>query len=691
MHALERSTAARARRGGLAAVSGMFLALSAGCSGAASTQGRFVAVHNAFVALGLNQVGHISEGSLAEGGTARFPMELDAQCHTFVAFGGDGARDIDVSLLDANNQRVAGDTSHDSQATLQFCPPAHGRYTLALRMAAGGGSYVLSSWRGAAHGASGGAAAAAGGSDTGTCQSPIPIQIGQTVTGDTSHGRSANAGSCLGEGTAPELVYSLTLEHRLLVTVAAEQDYDGAIYIRSGCEEPQSEPGGTACNDDDNDTSHSRVSTVLEPGTYFIFADGYGDAHGSFTLTVTGGDVPSPQEVCQQATALAVGQAVSGQTSGDANVFQGTCAAHTPGPDHVYRLEVPQESRLQLFQESDYDGALYVRRACADTSTELACNDDAEDVQHSRINTVVPPGTYYVFTDGYSAQASGNFTLEADLSPVAGGSGMAGDTCADAQPLTNGQTVDGNTFLAHDDVVTPCGAPQEGYDTVYRLDVTSRSHVRLFLESSDNRQAVIYLTRGCGTAAASAANASIACRAGAIGDDNAVDAVLDRGTYYVVIDSAQPRAFGRYRLTAHIEDIGALERVCRSAPALHTGQTVTGTTSGDDRFQSTCAGGSHNAESLYRVVLRRRSFVRLALTSTTPNYDPSIYLRSNCTDPSTERACNDNVPGDTRHSLIEATLDAGTYTVFIDGFGTSGPNAHPNAGGYSLEVTINPQ
>ncbi|MEI8256343.1 MAG: hypothetical protein WCJ30_11785, partial [Deltaproteobacteria bacterium] len=387
----------------------------------------------------------------------------------------------------------------------------------------------------------------------------------------------------------------------------------------------------------------------------------------------------------QQAIALTVGQAMSGQTSGDANVFQGTCANHTPGPDHVYRLEVPQESRLQLYQESDYDGALFVRRACADASTEVACNDDADDVQHSRINTIVPPGTYYVFSDGYSAQASGSFTLEADLAPVAGGSGMAGDTCADAQALTNGQTVEGNTFLAHDDVTTPCGAPQEGYDAIYRIDVPSRSHVRLFFESNDNRQGVIYLTRSCGTSSPSPANANIACRAGAIGDDNAVDAVLDRGTYYVVVDSAQPRAFGRFKLTARIEDLAALDRVCRAAPALRTGQTVTGTTAGDDRFQSTCAGGSHNPENLYRVVLRRRSFVRLALTSTTAGYDPSIYLRSNCTDISTERACNDDVPGDTRHSLVEATLDAGTYTVFVDGFGTH------NAGAYSLEVTINPQ
>jgi hypothetical protein len=688
MHVFDRRPAIDAGCISRLAIPGLFLALAVGgCSGAASTQGRFVAVHNAFDALGLNQVGHISEGSLGEGGTARFPMELEGQCYTFVAFGGDGARDIDVTILDANNQRVAGDSSHDAQASVQFCPPTRSRYTISLRMTAGGGSYVLGSWRGGLRGGGigGTAVANAGEGGAGTCSQPIPIQIGQTLSGDTTHAGSNQVGSCLGEGNAPELVYQLQVERRMLVTVAAEQDYDGALYIRSNCEDAQSEPGG-ACNDDDNDTSHSRVSAALDPGTYYIFADGFSDNHGSFTLTVTGGDVPSPAEVCQQASALTPGQAMSGQTSAssDPNVFQASCANHAPGPDHVYRLDVPQESRLQLFQESDYDGALYVRRACADQNSEIGCNDDAEDVQHSRINTIVPPGTYYVFTDAYSAQGSGSFTLEADLAPVAGGSGMSGDSCTDAQPLTNGQTVDGNTFLAHDDVTTPCGIAQDGYDTIYRLEITGRSHVRLFFEGNDNRQGVIYLTRACGTGGA-AANANIACRAGAIGEDNAVDAVLDRGTYYVVVDSAQARAFGRYRLATRIEDIAALERVCRAATPLRSGQTVTGTISGDDRFQSTCAGGSHNPENLYRLNIRRRSFVRLALTATSPNYDPSIYLRANCSDPSTERACNDDVPGDTRHSLIETTLEPGTYTVFVDGFGQH------STGSYSLETTINPQ
>ncbi len=653
--------------------------LALGCSaGSGSPHNRLVAVHNALAALGMGMVGHVSEGSLGENNSVRIPVQVDAACYTFVAFGGGGVRDIDLTITDASNQRVAGDTSHDQQATVQHCFAARGAYTVAVRMAAGSGTYALSSWRGGAGGAATpGAAVAAGGGATGsTCSNPIAIQIGQTVTGDTSHSANNQTGSCHGEGEAPENVYSLQIERRQQITVSAEQDYDGALYIRSGCDDERSE---LACNDDQDDTRHSRVVAVLDPGTYYVFADGFADNRGNYTFTVTAADVPSPQDVCQNATALTLGHPISGSTANDVNVFQATCAQGARGPDRVYRFEVPQESRVQVAQESDYDGVLYMRRACADPTSEVACNDDVEDTQHSRINSIVPPGTYYLFSDGFTPTGSGNFTLEVNAVPVAGG-GAPGDTCADAQAITAGASVEGDTLRARDDVQPPCAVQQDGYDVVYRLDVQNRSRVRLWFEHADiGQNAVIWLARACN---ASQANASIACRAGAVTEEHAIDQVVDRGQYYVVVDSTTARAFGRFRLRAQVEDVAALERACRAARPLTNHQTVTGTTAGDDHFQASCAGHTRSAENLYRIVLRRRSFVRLALTTTT--HDGALYIRRDCTNATSEVACNDDAP-DTRHSLVESTLDPGTYTVFVDGF------AQGQNGAYSLEATITPQ
>ena len=91
------------------ALTGMLLGATLGCAGSSGLlHTRFSAVHNTLTTMGVSQLGPLSEGSLAEGATARFPVELDARCHTFVAFG-DGARDVELNVLDANNQRVAGD------------------------------------------------------------------------------------------------------------------------------------------------------------------------------------------------------------------------------------------------------------------------------------------------------------------------------------------------------------------------------------------------------------------------------------------------------------------------------------------------------------------------------------------------------------------------------------------------------
>ena len=675
-------TTRRTRRWGAAPSLGAVMAAFAmSCTSSGGIQPRFTAVHNTLASLNIAQLGSLSEGSLSEGGRVQFPLELQARCYTFVGFGGDGARDVDLEVLDNNNARVAGDNTHGPQAAATYCARTAGRYNLALRMTAGAGTYLIGRWEGSAP--AGFAGGAAGGGGVGTCATAIPITPGQTVQGNTAEGGSNQNGSCVGveEGNgAPEIVYSFTLERRQLVTVTMETtgNFDGTLYLRAACEEGESE---VVCNDDDGDTSHSRISAPLDPGTYYIFADGFGRNRGRFSLTLQAADVPSTAEVCQNAAALPPNTPVTGQLSNqDHDIFHARCGGNARGPERVYSLAVPRESRLQLHAESDFDAVIHVRRACADANSELACNDDAEDIQHARLNTVLQEGTYYVYADGFHANAAGNYTLEADLAPIAGGS-TPGDTCADAVPLTPGTAVEGNTLQAHDDLASPCGAPQEGYDVVYRLEVPNRARARVWFEQSDlGQQGTITVVRDC----AQIANAREQCRAGAMGEQGAFDQVLDAGTYFVVVDSAQPRAFGRFRLNARLEDAAVVERLCRTAPLLVSGRAVTGTTNGEDRFQASCAGGARSPENLYRLRVVRRSAVRIAVESTSQGYDPAIYLRQTCATASTERACNDDA-GDTRHSLIETTLEPGLYTVFVDGFSQN------NHGSYSLTATVTPQ
>lgn len=82
--------------------------------------------------------------------------------------------------------------------------------------------------------------------------------------------------------------------------------------------------------------------------------------------------------------------------------------------------------------------------------------------------------------------------------------------------------------------------------------------------------------------------------------------------------------------------------------------------------------------------MRRRSAVRVSVTSTTSGYDPAVFIRQTCAQSTTERGCNDDA-GDVQHSQVEATLEPGTYTVFVDGY------ANRNSGAYSLECQVTPQ
>lgn len=85
-------------------------------------------------------------------------------------------------------------------------------------------------------------------------------------------------------------------------------------------------------------------------------------------------------------------------------------------PDRVYRLVLRRRSTVRISSEqTEWDGAIYLRSDCTDATTELGCNDDAGDNRHSMIETELEAGTYYLFMDGFSTSSSGDFTLDVEV------------------------------------------------------------------------------------------------------------------------------------------------------------------------------------------------------------------------------------------------------------------------------------
>ncbi len=649
----------------------LFALMWLSCSGAERGPGsRIIAIHNALQAIGFQQVGDFSEGSLDQGGSQQFTFELeDEGCYVFVAIGGSGVRNLDLELISPEGVQLATDTTTDHQAVLQVCSETSGEHTVRVTMERGGGRYLLAEWAGGDLDL--GTGLGLGPSEPeGSCGRPLTLELGQTVSGNTSGATELATGRCIPRSNAPDLAYEFTLEERAQVCFDMTSTYDGALILQRECGMPHSE---IACNDDYPDTRHSALREALEPGTYYLLATGYGDGRGSFSITSAVAETPNPAEVCRQAPQLTPGQDVTGTTAGClADTFQATCAAGARSPEKVYQLNVAARSRVRIeASTTTHDGALYIRRNCTDAASEIVCNDDYIDNRHSLLTATLDPGTYYLFADGYAEGEQGAFTIRAQVAQL-GGAPVPGDNCTSAQPLAPG-TLRGSTMSAGADLTGSCADSQDAPDLVYALNLSENSRVRVRPVRADMLVAM-YIQSTCGDVAS-----EVTCvAAGPRNPAPMLERVLNAGNYFLVVDGVDQNEFGDFEMNVEITSTREIEQQCRQAPLLRPGNAVTGSTSGTDEFHASCAGGARSPENIYRLQLRRRRLVRLSLDST---YDGALYIRRSCLDETTEVACNDD-HRDTRHSLIEVTLDRGTYYVFVDGFSTN------NQGQYTLELEL---
>lgn len=655
------------------------LLLSLACGGARPTGGgalepRFLAVHNTLSSMGLAQVGPIHEGVLGEGGEARSMLSLPAGCFTIVVIGGSGLRDIDATLLDAHGNPIAHDTSGQAQAVLRPCLESLDSYVLAIKALAGAGSWVSEAWAGGL----GPGALTAGASGPsrfqadGTCAAPLPLSSG-VVAGSTTRGESNAAGSC-GPSDSNEIVYALTTTGRTRATFDVEATFDSVLYVRKDdCADANAE---IECNDDSSDRKHSHIDTVLEPGKYFVFVDGYGHEAGDFKLTVALAEAQALIDRCHRAASLVDGVVQWATNAGMNDDAQATCGAGAQGPDAAWRAEIPTRSRVRIVEHSDeVVPVVHVRRACSDSQSEIACGESGATAGDASITGTFEPGTYYVFADTHERNSTGRYGLLLQTAPP-GGSGSTADSCTDASLLAGGPTgsVQGDTFSARDDVSGSCGGAGAA-DVVYRLEVSRRS---LFVANLEGEEAKHLLILGgrCGDR-----SAEIAC-------GRSVREVLSPGTYFLAVDGWSPEAFGRFTFKWVLRDLTAQSRACAMAPALAPGRSVSGTTAGSgDRFGTLCGesdSGASGPDKVFKLVLARRAAVRLSLSA---RFDAVVALRNVCGEPlsgpAPELAC-ESEPDPSHRTTLARTLEPGTYWVVVDG------QSADDLGPFTLDYSVQP-
>jgi len=131
------------------------------------------------------------------------------------------------------------------------------------------------------------------------CLSPKLITGSGSFTGDTTGNISETKGQCGGD--AGEAVFYFVLSQPSKVHIdSGGTSFDSTVYVRTGACNTGKEIG---CNDDDGGNHAGSLDfTILYPGTYYVFLDGYtvdingGANEGPFQLNIL--ITPNPPEVC---------------------------------------------------------------------------------------------------------------------------------------------------------------------------------------------------------------------------------------------------------------------------------------------------------------------------------------------------------------------------------------------------------
>ncbi|MEM6291226.1 MAG: PPC domain-containing protein [Myxococcota bacterium] len=133
-----------------------------------------------------------------------------------------------------------------------------------------------------------------------TCDTAQLIPGTGTYTGDTTGNSNNHEGTC--GGGAGEAIFSFVLDEPSRVILdSIGSDFDTVLYVRAGSCEAGAQVG---CDDDSGGVFFSAALdfTLLLPGTYYIFLDGFtidpfgGPNEGNYVLNVQ--IIPDPPEVC---------------------------------------------------------------------------------------------------------------------------------------------------------------------------------------------------------------------------------------------------------------------------------------------------------------------------------------------------------------------------------------------------------
>ncbi|AGP39001.1 hypothetical protein SCE1572_33635 [Sorangium cellulosum So0157-2] len=142
------------------------------------------------------------------------------------------------------------------------------------------------------------------------------------------------------------------------------------------------------------------------------------------------------------AGAAAVTTTIEGDTSSGTRVLHGSCTGAGPEEIHVFTPPAGQSGTLLVVLQSEGNHGLYTRAACADASTEIACEDEhvASGAEEELEVVVHKDQAVPIVVDARTPADAGPYTLDLVFSPATCGDGIV----SKPEECDDGNTVDGD-------------------------------------------------------------------------------------------------------------------------------------------------------------------------------------------------------------------------------------------------------
>jgi len=264
------------------------------------------------------------------------------------------------------------------------------------------------------------------------CSGAITAQCGQTVSGTTSTGSDqiVQYGCSPTYNSGKEKIYILTLpENKVVGASLFGLSADLNLLVLDACN-----PNACVAISEGSGTQNEGVLFFAAAGkTYYIVVDGYFDAEGPYSLSISCGDPctdpadcpPNDYDLngpgggtgggtpCELAQVLECGVPISGNNNnGNAFADSYSCPnSYTTGKEVIYKFTIDETQDVTLILSGlSANLDLYLLDDCSvfnchAASHKIGTSDEGMVVQ------ALAAGTYYVVVDGYNSAAISGYSL----------------------------------------------------------------------------------------------------------------------------------------------------------------------------------------------------------------------------------------------------------------------------------------